>query len=172
MSMKRLKQLLEKEHSKKQKDIITSEILKNHIPVSALIELIQNDNGIYAQRGAYVITGIHDTDKNLLAPYTMDLWKCIHPKNHPSIPRAVYRYLADIKIPKELDGEIFESGTKAFVNKRTTIAVKAHIMKILTNLAVKYPELKAEVIFLINQQLKGSSSGYKSAAKKELKRLL
>tara|TARA_Y100000766_G_scaffold270571_1_gene268612 strand:- start:455 stop:592 length:138 start_codon:yes stop_codon:yes gene_type:complete len=45
-------------------------------------------------------------------------------------------------------------------------------MKILTNLAVKYPELKAEVIFLINQQLKGNSSGYKSAAKKELKRLL
>ena len=170
--MKKLKQLLEKEHSKKQKDIITSEILKNNIAISDLIQLVKSNKGIYAQRGAYVITGIQDTDINLLAPYTSDLWKCIHPESHPSIPRAVYRYLSAVETPKELDGEIFEQGTKAFVNKKTTIAVKAHIMKTITNLAIKYPELKDEVIFLINQQIKEGSAGYKSTAKKELKRLI
>lgn len=170
--MKKLKQLLEKEYSKKQKDIITSEILKKNIAISDLIQLVKDNNGIYAQRGAYVITGIHDTNIDLLAPYTIDLWKCIQPKSHSSIPRAVYRYLSAIPPPKELDGEIFEQGTKAFVNKKTTIAVKVHIMKTMTNLALKYPELKDEVIFLINQQLKEGSAGYRSAAKKELKRLI
>ena len=170
--MKRLKKLLEQEHSKKQKDIITSEILKNNIAVSDLIQLIKKNKGIYAQRGAYVLTGIHDANINLLAPHTIDLWKCIQSKSHPSIPRAVYRYLSDIKIPEELEGEIFERNSKAFMNKKTNIAVKAHIMKIMTNLAIKYPQLKNEVIFLINEQLRESSSGYKSRAKKELKRLI
>ena len=45
-------------------------------------------------------------------------------------------------------------------------------MKTMTNLALKYPELRDEVIFLINQQLQGSTAGYKSTAKKELKRLI
>jgi len=44
-------------------------------------------------------------------------------------------------------------------------------MKTITNLAIKYPELKDELILLINQPIKEGSAGFKSTAKKELKRL-
>ena len=55
-----------------------------------------------------MLTDTHDANINLLAPYTIDLWKCIQPKSH----------LSSEKTPKELDREILKQGTKAFVNKK------------------------------------------------------
>lgn len=169
--MKRLKQLLEEEHSKKQKDLITQEILDGKIKVSELVAVVKSNDGIYAQRGAYVITGLHDDNPTHLKPFLQDLWEAITPKSHQAIPRAVYRLFSVIDLPEELEGEVFEQGTKVFMSKRTAVAIKAHIMKILTNVATKYPELKDEVQFLIKEQLPGSSAGYRSTAKRELKRL-
>ncbi len=169
--MERLKQLLEEEHSKRQKDVITNEILQGNIPIKEIVEVVKSNDGIYAQRGAYVITGIHDDNPGHLKPFLQDLWESIQPKSHNAIPRAIYRLFASIDLPEELEGEVFEVGTKTFMSKKTPIAIKAHIMIILTNIALKYPELKDEVVFLIKEQLPGSSAGYRSTAKRELKRL-
>jgi len=169
--MERLRQLLEEEHSKKQKDLITKEILDGNIPVKDIVDVVKSNDGIYAQRGAYVITGLHDDNIEHLKPYLNDLWEAIQPKSHQAIPRAVYRYLASVDLPEELEGEVFEVGTKTFMSKKTAVAIKAHIMIILTNVALKYPELKDEVVFLIKEQLPGCSAGYKSTARRELTRL-
>ena len=169
--MKRLKQLLDEEHSKIQKDLITKEILQGNIPLNELIKVVKSNDGIYAQRGAYVITGIHDENPLILKPFLKDLWESIQPKSHDAIPRAIYRLFANIDLTEELEGKVFNDAVKTFMNKKTPIAIKAHIMITLTNVAIKYPELKDEVIFLIKGQLPKSSAGYQSTAKKELKRL-
>ena len=72
--MKKLKRLLEKEHSKKQKDLITKEILEGNISVTDIVEVLKSNDGIYAQRGAYAITGLHDDDIKHLEPFLWDLW--------------------------------------------------------------------------------------------------
>lgn len=169
--MIRLKQLLEEEHSKRQKDVITKEITEGNIPVNEIVEVVKSNDGIYAQRGAYVITGLTDQAPELLLPYLFELWNSILPNSHQSIPRAVLRLFATLDLPEDLEGEVFEAGSKMFMSKKTEIAVKAHLMTILTNVALKYPELKTEVIFLIKEQLPGSSAGYQSRAKNELRRL-
>lgn len=169
--MEKLKRLLEAEHSKKQKDLITKEILAGNIPISEIVAILKSNDGILAQRGAYVITGLHDDNLDHLKPFLSDLWASILPKSHQAIPRAVYRYFAEIDLPEDLEGEVFEIGSQTFKSKKTPIAIKVHIMNILTNVGVKYPEIKDEVAFLIKEQLAESSLGYRSRAKKELKRL-
>lgn len=166
-----LKNLLEEEHSKKQKDVIVAQILSKKIPLSSLIKVIQSNDGIYAQRGAYVITGLHDEAPHLLEKYIPELIGSIQPTSHQAIPRAVYRYLAEVTIPEEFEGELFEKGMIEFMSKKTPIAIKAHLMSVLTNISLKYPELQQEVIFAIKDQLPESSKGYQSRAKKELKKL-
>lgn len=157
-----LKKLLEEEHSKKQKDIIVKEILAGKIPLKSLIKVIQSNEGIYAQRGAYVITGLHDDAPQLLTKYIPELLDAIKPTSHQAIPRAVYRYLTEAEIPEVFEGELFEEGMQQFISKKTPIAVKAHLMTILTRIALKYPELQHEVIFAIKDQLPDSSKGYQS----------
>lgn len=169
--MKTLRHLLEEEHSKKQKDLITKEILSGNFSIKEIVEIVKSNDGIYAQRGAYVLTGLHDDNPIHLIPFIEDLSQAIQPKSHQAIPRAIYRLFSDIDLPEEIEGEIFEVGSKTFMSKKTAVAIKAHIMKILTNIALKYPELKDEVIFMIKEQLPGSSAGYRSTAKRELGRL-
>tara|TARA_B110000211_G_C14062701_1_gene546324 strand:+ start:1080 stop:1598 length:519 start_codon:yes stop_codon:yes gene_type:complete len=164
-----LKKLLEEEHSKKQKDIIVKEILTDKIPLKSLIKVIHSNNGIYAQRGAYVITGLHDEAPHLLTQYIPELLDSIKPDSHQAIPRAVYRYLTEADIPEDFEGELFEKGMQQFISKKTPIAVKAHLMTILTRISIKYPELQHEVIFAIKDQLPDSSKGYQSRANRELK---
>jgi len=169
--LKTLRHLLEEEHSKRQKDLITQKILSGNFSIQEIVEIVKSNDGIYAQRGAYVLTGLHDDNPNHLTPFIEDLWQAIQTKSHQAIPRAIYRLFSDIDLPEEIEGEIFEVGSKTFMSKKTAVAIKAHIMKILTNIASKYPELKDEVIFMIKEQLPGSSAGYRTTAKRELKRL-
>lgn len=166
-----LKSLLEAEHSKRQKDLIAQEIVAGKINLDELIEIIKTDTGIYAQRGAFVLTSLHDNYPETLSEYRSTLHKLVTPEKHQAIGRCVYRYYTDIDIPEEIEGELFDDCLKALISKNTPIAVKAHAMTIVSKSAVKYPELKKEVIFAITEQLPGSSKGYQSRAKKELKQL-
>lgn len=166
-----LRILLAEEHSKNQKDLITAEIIGGKIEIEELIQIIESDFGIYSQRGAYVITGIQDQKPELLAPFIHRLFSAASQKRHQSIPRATFRYLASIGIPEDIEGEVLEHAFSIFKKKSTPIAIKAHLMCIMTNLAYKYPELKTEVQSCILVQLPEGSAGYKSRAKKELKKL-
>lgn len=93
----------------------------------------------------------------------------IQSNSHQAIPRVVYRYVAKAEIPEDFEGELFEKGMIEFMSKKTPIAVKAHLMTILTNISLKHPELQKEVIFAIKDQLPESSKRYQSRAKKELR---
>lgn len=166
--MQKLKNLLLEEHSKSQKDKIIHAISDGSIPLSDLIQIIKNNEETYAQRAAYVLSGIHDSSPDRLKPYLKELWLCIKPTNHPAIPRAIYRYLASIDLPFDLEDGVFNQGCQTFRNQKTPIAIKVHLMKILTNIALKYPELKEDVIYLIQEQHPFSSPGYRAAAKKAL----
>ena len=71
-------------------------------------------------------------------------------------------------MPFDLEDGVFNQGCQTFRNQKTPIAIKIHLMKILTNIALKYPELKEDVIYLIQEQHPLSSPGYRAAAKKAL----
>lgn len=169
--MEKLRTLLEQEHSKKQKDLIVKEIIAGNIQVSDAVKTLVSNDGIYAQRVAYVITGLTDEAPHLLNNHLNELWKAIQPTSHDAIPRCVYRHFALTFTPKDLMGVVFEEGSKTFMKKTTPIAIKAHIMGILTEIARQHTELKDEVIYLISEQLEGATPGYISRANKELKKL-
>lgn len=166
-----LKSLIDAEHSKKQRDLIADEIASGKIKIEDLIQLIKSDQGYYPQRGAFVITGLQNRHPKILKNHISQLFHLVDPEKHQAIARCVYRYLSDIEIPEEIEGEVFEQCLNALISKKITIAVKAHAMTICSKVAVKYPELKNEVIYAIKEQLRESSKGYQSRAKRELKRL-
>lgn len=166
-----LKSLIKAEHSKKQRDLIADEIENGKIKIEDLFLLIESDQGFYPQRGAFVITGIQNRHPEILKNQASLLFRLVQPHRHEAVARCVYRYLADSEIPEEIEGEVFEQCLKALISKKTTVAVKAHAMTICARIAVKYPELKNEIVYAIKEQLPESSRGYQSRAKKELKRL-
>jgi hypothetical protein len=90
---------------------------------------------------------------------------------HDAVKRNVVRLLQFIEIPKQLQGLTADICFRFFHNKREPIAVRVFSMTVLSNLAKKLPELKNELIPLIEDQLPYGSAGFISRGRKVLREL-
>ena len=91
--------------------------------------------------------------------------------SHNAIVRNTVRVLQNIEIPEELEGEIYERCFDYLNDPKEKPAVRAFSMKVLSNIAMIYPELKEELIKSIELHFPYGSKGFKSRGKKELERL-
>lgn len=170
--MKTLHDLLEFEFSKTQRQKIFLEIVNERISISTVLNSFAADIPIISQRIGFLLTKIQDERIDLLLLHLNQIWSALKPNSHDGVTRAVFRLFSTIKVPEDLEGEVFENGLILFKKKTTSIAIKVFIMTTVVNIALKHPDLKSEVAFLIKEQIPGSSAGYKSRANRELKRLV
>jgi hypothetical protein len=76
-----------------------------------------------------------------------------------------------IDIPKKHQGVIADICFKSLIDKKEPIAIRVFSMTVIANLAAKIPELKNELIPIIEEQLPYASAGFVSRGKKVLKEL-
>jgi len=107
-------------------------------------------------------------------PWLMEKWfpqilvSLDHPK-HDAIVRNVVRALQEVEVyPEEYEGEIFERCFGYLVDHNSPIAFKAFSMRICRKIAMKYPDLKAELISVIEELVIHGSAGVRSRGHKEL----
>ena len=79
--------------------------------------------------------------------------------------------MQDIELPEKYHGEIMDMCFRYLESPAESLAVRIFSMSVLTNLVKYYPEIKAELKLIIEDQLPHQTAGFKSRAKKVLKQL-
>ena len=165
------KELL-KEHSKAQGNKIADYVIKDKKRFDNLMEIFFKADYRLNQRAAYSMNICYDKKPELITPYIEKLIFNLKKEGlHDAVKRNTIRILQFIQIPAELEGEIYDICFNYLTSMDEPIAIKAFSMRVLANICKSYPELKNELIPVIEDLLPHGSSGIKNRGKKILKEL-
>ena len=137
-----------------------------------LMDLVLNGGYVVVQRASWIMNVVHETHPELVMPYLEQLIPKMHEKGqHIALKRHIVRLLQDIEIPEQLQGEVMYSCFDFLANPAEAIAVRCFSMTVLDNLSGTYPEIRQELVAILEDQLEQeATAGFRARAKKILKR--
>ena len=137
-----------------------------------LFHLFLNDEYRVVQRAAWPVSNSVIAHPAFINKHWSKLIRNLEkPDLHNAVKRNSIRLMQDIEIPEKYHGEIMNICFKYLESPTEALAVKVFSMSVLGDLAKKYPEIKSELKLLIEDQLPHQTAGFKSRAKKILKKL-
>jgi len=114
---------------------------------------------------------IADQNPKLIIPYLEKMLNNLDTPLHDAVIRNTFRTLQNLDVPEEIEGLAFEKAYDFLANPQNAIAIRVFAMSVCGNIARKYPELKEELIPLIEEQLPYGSAGFINRGMKVLKAL-
>ena len=152
--------------------------------VNKILKYIGDDKGRFAQLIQYYLNGPYRITQRAALPLSYcainhpklikpNLKRIIQfaalPEATDSIKRNTMRLLQFIDVPKALEGSVTDMAFRFLSNPAEAIAIRVFSMTVLTNMAIKFPELKNELILMLEQELPYASAGFRSRATKSLR---
>ena len=166
-----IREALMAEHSKKQADLIARFIVQHPASLAELMDCFFADQYRLCQRAAWPVAKLTDTHPELLLPYIPKMLAHLEQPTHDAVVRNTVRILQTIEIPEDLIGETYNKCFQYLQDPKYPAAIRVFAMTVLSNIAMKFPELKEELIPVIEHHLPHGSAGFQNRARKELKRL-
>lgn len=167
-----LKQAVLKEHSKAQCRKIVKYVGNDPNKFSQLVNVFLEGPYRVTQRIAWPLSYCVQKNTALIHPHLSQIIKFAQQPNvHDSVKRNVARLLQFIEIPTKHQGKVVDLCVKFFSSKNEAIAVRVFSMTVLANLAKKIPELKNELIPIIEDQMPFGTAAFVSRGRKVLKEL-
>ncbi len=161
-----------KEHSKKQTLKVAHFIGADKERFAEIMQLFFSNEPLVSQRIAAVVSACFDRQPSIILPYLKAMIKNLaNPALHDAVKRNTVRVLQFVTLPVELQGEAFYHCMHLLMRADEAIAIKVFSMTVLFNICVVEPDLRNELKQVIETQLPYGSAGFKSRAKKVLKRL-
>lgn len=163
---------LQKDFNKATCDRIVTYVGNDQERFSVLVDAFLNSEYRITQRAAWPLSYSVKKHPNLIEPHLKNIITNLKKPNLPdAVKRNTVRFLQFIEIPKSLHGIALDNCFKLLQDKKEPIAIKVFSMTVLANLVNEYPELKRELIDIIEDQMPYSSAGFISRGKKVLKQL-
>jgi len=164
------------------------ELLKitNKAQVLRIIKYIGNDatkfndlvklflNGPYrlAQRASWPLTVCVEKNPELAKPYLKLLLQNLKKEPlHNAVKRNTVRLLQYVVIPGKLQGLAVDLCFQYLIDPKEPIAVRVFSMTVLANIAEDKPDLKRELLLVLEDQLPYGSAGFISRARRTIKKL-
>lgn len=150
------------EHSREQAVKIANWIGKKPDRFAMFIDLFLHDEYKVVQRAAWVLSLVAENNCELAKPWLPQMIaKMQEPGVHVAVKRNVVRILQFLEVPEELHGDVMNVCFDMLADPKETIAVRTFSMTVLTNLSKYYPDIKHELIAIIQDQLEqGASAGF------------
>ena len=116
---------------------------------------LTDEDPVVVERSAWLLTTITDTHIKLALPYLDELMrKMTEPGVHIGVKRSICRTFQFVdNIPEELEGELMITTFEWLADPQEAIAVRCCCMTILDNLSKKYPDIRQELVTIIEDQL-------------------
>jgi len=163
---------LEKKHSLATKNKIIRYVGTDPKRFGELMKVFLGGTYRITQWAGWPLSDIVKKHPHLVTPYLKPVLTSIDkPGQHVAVKRNVMRLLQFIDIPPKLRGLAFDKAFKLQQDTSEPIAVQVFAMSVMTQIAMKEPDLKNEVIIAIEEQLPYGSAAYTSRAAKLLKAL-
>jgi hypothetical protein len=134
---------------------------------------LYDEDLVVVERSAWLLSFITDAHINLALPYLEELMrKMVEPGVHVGVKRAICRLFQFVdNIPEELEGELMITAFEWLADPNEAIAVRSCCMTILDNLSKKYPDIRQELVAIIEDQLQHNPTpAFRGRAKQVLAR--
>jgi hypothetical protein len=169
----KLREEILRENSKEHTEALAAWVGGDAQRLAQLVDLFLHDEYRVVQRAAWIMSYVADKHPALIQPH---LAAMVDRMGHPGIPvavkRNVVRILRDMPVPDDLQGPVMHFCFQFLEDPKETVAVKAFSMAILGRLAKIYPDIRNEIVMLIEDHLReGATPGIRSRGLKTLKEL-
>lgn len=160
-----------KENSRFNVNRVVKLVTENPALVPELVELTLSSNVTKQLRASWILTNCYKALSNYFTPYIGKLIEALPGFIHTGARRNILRIFREEPVPEEYQVFLFDHCLEWLISKKEPIAVKAFAMDVLTNIAMKEPDLKNEIIPVILDIMPNGSAGIYSRGKKVLKKL-
>lgn len=163
---------LKAEHSKAQTLKIVNYVCTDKARVKELFDIFLNSEYRINQRAAWPLSYVAVNNPEMIAAYFPKLIQKLKSKNeHPAIPRNILRIFQEIEIPEKYHGVLVDLCFNFIMDHSHPVAVRAFAITVAANICVHYPELKNELMIILDElkkypQQPAITSRIKSASKK------
>jgi hypothetical protein len=166
-----IRSILQNNYSKTNQDFIIQSVIDYNEKIEELMICFFDSNLRICQRSANVVSKISKKNSELFLPFIPRMLQALNDPIHSAITRNIVRVWQTIDIPEEYLGEIFDKCMSYINDPKKAIAVRAFSIEICSNICKKYPELKGELIEILNLHYEAGSSGIKHKIKKSINAL-
>ncbi len=156
---------------KTQAVLISEYVLENPYLIEPLYHLIQSDKPKLQWHAAWVFEHIFIAKPEIIKPYIKEIVSEFHTIENNGVKRHFAKILSLTDINNMATGIFINTCFEWLKSELIPVAVKAHCIQILFHLTQKYPDLKAELRIVLEEQIPFNSVGFKSRARKILKQL-
>lgn len=169
--MNLLKTILQ-QHSKAQMQRIVTYVGADKKKFAELVSLFLAGPYRVTQRAAWPLSYCVEEHPELIKPHLKRIVGFLgKPEEHNAVRRNILRVFQFIHIPKSLQGKVVNLCFTFLSDGTQPIAIRVFAMTVLTNIAKENPELKNEIIPLIEDQMPFGSAGFRSRGRKVLQEL-
>lgn len=121
---------------------------------------------------AWVLDKVCDLDREQLRPYLPQLITRLDSFKTDWERRSAMRMLAAFKqYPSDNLGHLLNVAFAWFANPQVPIAVRVHSMQVAYNISLSEPDIKSELVLVLETHMDEFSSGFKSRASKLIRKL-
>lgn len=167
-----LRKQLQKEFSKMNSVKVSLMVGADEELFAELMDCLKDNDPELARRAAWALSFCFDKHPYLFNKYVSTLVEIMPDKTcHAAVKRCATQALQFMEIPEDLEGLVYDYGIDIINDPDESNAVKAYTLSILQNIVLKYPELKQELITLVEDKMPFETPAFKSRGKKLLKAL-
>src|SRR5690554_4021672 len=166
-----LSQALISKYSRADTDRVVAYVGNNPKRFAELFYCFQNGDKNTAQKAAWSVSYCAEKFPQLVIPYCRAMVDILAlPDIHDGIKRNILRTFQYIAIPVDLEGEVLELCFAFLMNKQEAVAIRVFSMQVLDTLAEKYPEIRNELVVIIEDELPYAKPAFISRGRKILGR--
>jgi hypothetical protein len=161
-----------REHSKLQAARIQRHVGNDATRFGELVSIFLSGPYRVTQRAAWPLSMCVEKHPELAGPHLKVLLQNLNKENlHDAVKRNTMRLLQYVQVPKRLQGLAADMAFRFLQDPKEPVAVRVFSMTVLANIAREVPELKKELLLILEDQLPYGSAGFLARAKKVIKEL-
>jgi hypothetical protein len=146
---------------------LVNEIAQTPEYYEILMEIALYDPSPKSWRAAYLVDKINDNFPELLYFFLNKMIEQVQIEKSESKRRHFLKLISMNDLLRDQQGFMLEFCIKIFTSVKEPVAVRVHAMQILYNISEKEPELKPEILLVIENEIENhSSAGIKSRGRK------
>jgi hypothetical protein len=154
-----------------EKDLFIAEVGASGERFDTLLNLTLFEKDPLAWRAAWILDGSDEQHPGLASPYLHKIIQNLPQLESKGALRSLLRLLCRFDIQEEDQGLLIDLSFGYLVSELYPVAVKVHAMQIIYKHTLIYPELKEELITVIEDQVENNSVGFKSRGKRIIRQL-
>lgn len=153
-------------------ELVSKELSQNSKEFDILMSLALHHPKQRSWRAAYLVDKIHDEVPGMVIPYLPVIIEKLKIEDNASKRRHWLKLISMNPVDKQYFGFLFDYCINIFTSAKEAIAVRVHAMQILFNISEQEPDLKPEVLQIIEHEIEyHSTAGIRSRGHKLAKKL-